>query len=72
FPFTTTTTLFFAIHEHVTAGPISEDLPKEADLVQMTKLIECLKANNAFEDDLELSNQRKCEYFKFRVLILQM
>uniref|UniRef100_A0A3Q4BD94 polynucleotide adenylyltransferase n=1 Tax=Mola mola TaxID=94237 RepID=A0A3Q4BD94_MOLML len=38
-------------------SPISEDLPEEGDLVQTRKLIEYLKANGVFEDDLELKHR---------------
>lgn len=32
---------------------VSEDHPKEADLVRTTKLIECMKSFDVIEDDLE-------------------
>uniref|UniRef100_A0A3B4X0A6 Poly(A) polymerase nucleotidyltransferase domain-containing protein n=1 Tax=Seriola lalandi dorsalis TaxID=1841481 RepID=A0A3B4X0A6_SERLL len=38
-------------------GPISEDLPHEADLIQTRKLIDSLKSYGVFEDDLELQHR---------------
>ncbi|XP_022612748.1 poly(A) polymerase beta [Seriola dumerili] len=40
-------------------GPISEDLPHEADLIQTRKLIDSLKSYGVFEDDLELQHREK-------------
>ncbi|XP_044024323.1 poly(A) polymerase type 3-like [Siniperca chuatsi] len=40
-------------------GPISEDLPEEADLIQTRKLIDTLKSYGVFENDLELHHREK-------------
>ncbi|XP_071330350.1 poly(A) polymerase type 3-like isoform X2 [Trachinotus anak] len=40
-------------------GPISEDLPQEADLSQTRKLIDSLKSYGVFEDDFELQHRAK-------------
>ncbi|XP_040007008.1 poly(A) polymerase alpha-like [Xiphias gladius] len=40
-------------------GPISEDLPDDADLIQTRKLIQSLRSYGVFEDDLELQHREK-------------
>ncbi|KAK2856487.1 hypothetical protein Q5P01_005222 [Channa striata] len=40
-------------------GPISEDLPEEADLVRTKTLIETIKSYNFFEDELGLQHREK-------------
>ncbi|XP_044232967.1 poly(A) polymerase type 3-like isoform X1 [Thunnus albacares] len=41
------------------SGPISEDFPNEADLIQTRELCESLKSNGVFEDILELQHREK-------------
>ncbi|XP_062293770.1 poly(A) polymerase type 3-like [Scomber scombrus] len=41
------------------SGPISEDFPNEADLMQTRKLCDSLKSNGVFEDALELQHREK-------------
>ena len=39
------------------SGPISEDFPNEADLMQTRKLCDSLKSNGVYEDALELQHR---------------
>lgn len=38
-------------------GPISTDLPEEADLIQTRKLVDTLKEHGVFEDNMELQHR---------------
>ncbi|XP_045917427.1 poly(A) polymerase type 3-like isoform X4 [Micropterus dolomieu] len=40
-------------------GPISQDLPEEADLIQTRKVIDTLESYGVFEDNLELNHREK-------------
>ncbi|XP_070782413.1 poly(A) polymerase beta-like [Enoplosus armatus] len=40
-------------------GPISNDLPEEADLLQTREMIDTLKPHGVFEDDMELRHREK-------------